>query len=186
MLAFALLALSAGPPAEADDSHDLLILHPSRVFRVRLHLRVDGQPFLAPWARQVGRLFRHLDADGDGLISPREAALAPGREQWLQMSAGDPTIDPEPAPPLAALARGKKSATLADVAAFYAGGAAGPLRAGGVVAQPPHTSRRPASRNAERSTDSGSCAFKAQSSFRRLDTLHREPLRDEKDFSGSS
>jgi Ca2+-binding EF-hand superfamily protein len=130
MIALTVLALafSAGPPAPPDDSHELIILHRTRPYRVRLHLRINGRPFSEPWARQVAQLFRHLDTNKDGKLSPKELYLAPSREQWLQMSSGDSTIDPDPAPPFAELARGKAYVSFGDLTAYYAGSAAGPLR----------------------------------------------------------
>src|SRR5262249_33480245 len=85
MIALTVLALafSAGPLPPPDDSHELIILHATRPYRVRLHLRIHGRPFSEPWARQVGQLFRHLDTNKDGKLSAKELALAPSREQWL-------------------------------------------------------------------------------------------------------
>src|SRR5262249_61452619 len=101
-LLLALLAAApgraAGPPPGPDDAHDLLVLHPKRPYRVRFHLRVGGQSFQVPWARQVGTLFRYLDVDGDGLLSAKELAVAPGREQWRQLSAGVGRARPRGAP----------------------------------------------------------------------------------------
>src|SRR5262249_22072587 len=122
---------AAGPPPGPDDAHDLLVLHPKRPYRVRFHLRVGGQSFQVPWARQVGTLFRHLDVAGDGLLSAKERAVAPGREQWRQRSAGLARLDPEAAPDLRAVAGGKKAATLDDLRAYYAPSAGGPLRVTG-------------------------------------------------------
>ncbi|MBY0229428.1 MAG: hypothetical protein K2W96_09130, partial [Gemmataceae bacterium] len=124
-----LLVIGAAPPPALDDSHDLVVLHPSRPYLLRLKVRVDGEPFPAPWIRQVGALFRHLDRDGDGKLSPLEAALAPSREQWRQIIAGERVIDPDPAPPFAGLARGKRFATADDLASWYGSDEAGPLRA---------------------------------------------------------
>src|SRR4051794_37211633 len=113
MHALLLLAFAAAPPAEQDDAHDLVVLHPKRPVRLRLHLRSGGRPFLAGWSQQVARLFRHLDADGDGRLSAAELGRAPGREQWLHITSGERVIDPEAAPSLAEVAGGKAYATVA-------------------------------------------------------------------------
>src|SRR5262245_12390122 len=101
MYALLFLAFAAAAPAEPDDRHDLILLHPKRPYRLRLHLRDDGGSFLVGWNRQIARLFRHLDRDGDGRLSAAELALAPAREQWLSLTSGEGGIDPEPAPTMA-------------------------------------------------------------------------------------
>jgi Ca2+-binding EF-hand superfamily protein len=125
------LAPAAAPPAKpqgAADAHDLVVLHPSRPYRIRLHLRVSGQPFLAGWNQQVARLFGHLDGDGNGVLTKAEAARAPSREQWQQLSGGAEQLEPDAAPPFADLARGKASATMADLQAYYGASTAGPVQ----------------------------------------------------------
>jgi Ca2+-binding EF-hand superfamily protein len=120
---------AAAPPVGARDAHDVVLLHPTRPYRVRFHLRVAGRPFRAGWNQQVGRLFTFLDRDGDGRLSPAEAGRAPDAEQWRQLSVGKEAIDPEKAPEFAALSRGKKFITLDDLQAYYATSTAGPLQA---------------------------------------------------------
>ncbi len=139
-----LAAYPAAPPARpdpaAEDAHDLVVLHPSRPYRIRLHLRVGDRPFHARWNGQVADLFRYLDADGNGVLSKAEAALAPSREQWQQLTSGSTPLDPDAAPNFSELARGKPTATQADLQAYYATSQAGPLqmRWG---AQPPGSDR---------------------------------------------
>jgi Ca2+-binding EF-hand superfamily protein len=121
-------AWSAGPPAAApEDAHDLVILHPSRPYRIRFHLRVAGKPFAAGWDRQIAHLFRWLDGNGDGTLSKAEAARAPSREQWQQLSGGA-SIEPDAAPPFSTLTRGNR-VTHGDLRAYYARSTAGPLQA---------------------------------------------------------
>ncbi|MGL4554891.1 MAG: hypothetical protein ACRC33_27300, partial [Gemmataceae bacterium] len=123
-----LLAFAAAPPAEPADIHDLVLMHPARPLRLRLHLRDDGRSFLAGWNQQVGRLFRHLDADGDGRLGPAELRAAPGREQWLHVTSGERVIDPEAAPPMAEVAGRRGHALPADLEAYYARSTSGPLQ----------------------------------------------------------
>src|SRR5262249_36552215 len=111
----ALLALLPSAPANAvgpppvDDAHDLVVLHPQRPYRLRFHLRIHGQSFQAPWQRQVATLFRYLDTDGDGRLSAKELAAAPGREQWRQLAAGVGRVDPGPGPSLQEVAGNRKA-----------------------------------------------------------------------------
>jgi Ca2+-binding EF-hand superfamily protein len=134
-LLLALLAATpgraAGPPPVPDDGHDLVVLHPKRPYRLRFHLRLGHQSFQVPWGRQVGTLFHHLDLDGDGVLSAKELALAPGREQWRQLSVGLGRVDPEAAPTLRAVAGSKKAATADDLRAYYGPSGGGPLRVTG-------------------------------------------------------
>jgi Ca2+-binding EF-hand superfamily protein len=127
-----LAAFPAGPPARpdpaAEDSHDLVVLHPSRPYRIRLHLRLGDRPFHAEWNQQVAHLFRYLDADGNGVLSKAEAALAPSREQWQQLTSGTARLDPDAAPEFTELARGKAAATRADLQAYYGSSQAGPIQ----------------------------------------------------------
>jgi Ca2+-binding EF-hand superfamily protein len=127
-----LAAYPAGPPGRpepgAEDAHDLVVLHPSRPYRIRLHLRVGGAPYYIDWNRQVAHLFRFLDADGNGVLSKAEVALAPSREQWQQLTSGVTRLDPDAAPDFTELARGKSTATKADLQDYYASSHAGPLQ----------------------------------------------------------
>ncbi|MFO0842723.1 MAG: hypothetical protein U0797_10060 [Gemmataceae bacterium] len=98
---------AAAPPMGLDDAHDLVLLRPERPYRVRFHLSVEGRPFRAGWDRQVGRLFAYLDRDGDGRLSPAEAARAPDADQWRQLSGGKVVITPEKAPEFVTLSGGR-------------------------------------------------------------------------------
>lgn len=75
---------SAGPPGTeeaADDVQELVFLADGRPVLIRLHVRVDGQPFSQArrkaWTDYVTHLFRHLDRDGDGFLNEAEAARLP-------------------------------------------------------------------------------------------------------------
>jgi Ca2+-binding EF-hand superfamily protein len=121
-------APAAAPPIGADDAHDLVLLHPSRPYRIRFHLRHEGRSFLRGWYGQLGKLFTYLDRNGNGRLSAAEAAHAPSLVQWHQMSAGKETIMPDEAPPFAELSGGKGHATLFDLRRYYAGSDAGPVQ----------------------------------------------------------
>lgn len=144
-LASAVTLLAAGtlprqPAPVAGDAQDLVILHPTRPWRVRLHLQVAGRSFRESWDQAAGHLFRHLDSDGDGKLSKAEAARAPNAEQWQQMLLGTAAVEPGPAPEMAALAGGSKddAITPAALSAFYRRSEAGPVQAEwGPAADPP-------------------------------------------------
>ena len=133
-----LSCLAAGLPAVApppprarpllDDAHDLIVLHPSRPYRVRLHLQVGRRSFRADWAGQMARLFDYLDSDGDGVLSKAEAGCAPSHEQWLQMTGAVWHLDPGPAPDFAVLSGGKKTVQPEQLSAYYANSSVGPLQ----------------------------------------------------------
>jgi Ca2+-binding EF-hand superfamily protein len=69
-------------PAMADrDVLDLVFFADKRPVLMRLHLRIDGVPYRAAfesaWNDFLAHLFRYLDRNGDGFLSPQEAARAP-------------------------------------------------------------------------------------------------------------
>ncbi len=73
----------AAQPAEVAgrDVQDLVFFATERPVLIRLHLRVNGRPFRdafdAAWNDYLKALFGALDRDGDGFLSPAEAARAP-------------------------------------------------------------------------------------------------------------
>src|SRR5262249_34134444 len=75
----------------------------------------------------VRHLFDYLDVDGDGKLSRTELGRAPSADQWRQLTRAARDLEPDAAPPFAALARGKDHVSFADLSAFYRGSTAGPL-----------------------------------------------------------
>ncbi|HUY91463.1 MAG TPA: hypothetical protein VMV10_22175 [Pirellulales bacterium] len=60
-----------------DDSQDLLFLGPMRPVLIRLHVKVNRQPFRQLWRRNIEKLFDEADANRDGAIDlaePKPAA----------------------------------------------------------------------------------------------------------------
>ena len=71
--------LGSGQAISADeDARDVLLLTNDRPILLRLHVRIDGQPYATSWQRYLDRLFVDLDRDGDGILSKAEAMRAPG------------------------------------------------------------------------------------------------------------
>jgi Ca2+-binding EF-hand superfamily protein len=81
---------------EGDEEH-VVVVRPNRPYHFCLHLQAEGRPFRADWNDVVAQLFRFLDADGDGILSPKETQLAPSVEQFAQMQRGDP-LEPDGPP----------------------------------------------------------------------------------------
>lgn len=91
------------------DAQDLVLFLDARPYLIRLHLQVNGRSFRGNWDESIAHLFRYLDADGDGALSKKEAALAPSKLQWVQLMTGV-TIEPDAAPEFADLAGSTKEA----------------------------------------------------------------------------
>jgi Ca2+-binding EF-hand superfamily protein len=59
------------------DVQDFVFLGDQRPVLVRLHVRIDGKPLQAVWHEYVKSLFKYLDSNGDGVLSPEEAERVP-------------------------------------------------------------------------------------------------------------
>jgi len=62
------------------DVQDVLFLGADRPIRVRLHVRLNGQPFRQAWSDYLRQLFDYLDIDGDGVLNKEEASRVPGNQ----------------------------------------------------------------------------------------------------------
>jgi Ca2+-binding EF-hand superfamily protein len=59
------------------DVQDFVYLGDQRPVLVRLHVWIDGKPLQTAWDEYMQSLFKYLDTDGDGVLSPEEAERVP-------------------------------------------------------------------------------------------------------------
>jgi Ca2+-binding EF-hand superfamily protein len=125
---------AAPPPGAAAlapgaDAQDLVFFGQTRPVHVRLHIALDGRPFRAVWGAFLDRLFRHLDVNGDRVLSKEEAERAPAVQALFNAGYGGGA-----APTLAALDANKDGkVSRQELADYYerGGGAAFQLSTGG-------------------------------------------------------
>src|SRR5437660_1182535 len=85
----------------ASDEQDLVFLHDSRPYLLRLHLQSNGQPAQTIWNRYLDALFEFLDDDRDGFLNKQELSHAPSVDQFVDQLLGAKNINPAPAPEFA-------------------------------------------------------------------------------------
>jgi Ca2+-binding EF-hand superfamily protein len=119
-----------GPGRAGSDIQDLVFFHRSRPYLLRLHLRVGDRPFFRGWEDTTHHLFRHLDVNGDGVLSKEELSHAPSAEQWAQMLTGVAGVEPGPAPEFGEVdgPGGDGRITVAKLRNYYSRAGAGPLQ----------------------------------------------------------
>ena len=126
-LAGGLAAAGPSAPSKAsppEDVEDVIYLGESRPLLVRLHLEVDGRPLRAVWEGFVDQVFRHLDSDGDGVLTRAEAERIPPPAVLL----GNGLLANLPTPWLTSLAAdGESKLTRAALAAYYRRSGVGPF-----------------------------------------------------------
>ena len=59
------------------DDQDVVYFGDARPVLLRLHVAVDGQPLSAAWDDYVAKVFKHLDVNGDGVLSGRRCTRMP-------------------------------------------------------------------------------------------------------------
>jgi Ca2+-binding EF-hand superfamily protein len=111
----------AHPPPDGRDAFDVVFLDESRPVLMRLHVHLNGKPLQAAWDAFVDRLFRHLDANRDGVLSRAEARKVPAPSLLLYGSGGESV-------PFAALdANRDGKVTRQELAHYYRTHGAAPL-----------------------------------------------------------
>jgi len=93
------MLLVAGAGRAAADGAEVLFPAGDAPARLRLEVTAGGDPTDRPWAAFLDRLFTYFDRDGDGHLSPAEAArvfplpLSGGREVAMDFAALDTNSD---------------------------------------------------------------------------------------------
>jgi Ca2+-binding EF-hand superfamily protein len=64
--------------SDADDVQAVIFFGETRPVLIHIHARVDGKPLPAVWDKFVFGLFKSLDTDKDGVLSPSELEKLPG------------------------------------------------------------------------------------------------------------
>src|SRR5262249_2465536 len=70
------------------DVQDLVLFSDARPILVRLHIRIDDQPFPAIWNAFMQHLFDYLDINGDGNLDKDELERVPSAELLLGRGFG--------------------------------------------------------------------------------------------------
>src|SRR5262249_5728197 len=126
-LAALLLACCRAPadgprPAKAGAAggYDFVFFGESRPVLVRAHVELDGKPLQAVWDDFMGRVFKHLDVNVDGVLSKEEAERAPLPQ--ILLAGSGPFFGPQtaPGPTMAALdANRDGKVTRQELADYY-------------------------------------------------------------------
>jgi Ca2+-binding EF-hand superfamily protein len=74
--------------AAAPDYQDFVFFGDARPVLIRVHAEIDGRPLEAAWNDFMDRLFAHLDADGDGVLSKDELERAPTPQALFNSNGG--------------------------------------------------------------------------------------------------
>jgi Ca2+-binding EF-hand superfamily protein len=139
-LVTALLSVRAdGPPAgkpkaPAGEAYDFVFFGQTRPVLLRMHVTLDGHRLEAVWADFIDALFKHLDTDGDGVLSEAELKAMPPPSSFFGGGGGLPRAV-QFARIAAARMGGKgaqaaRSMTRKDLAEHFRSQGAGPLKFG--------------------------------------------------------
>ena len=112
-----------------DDVQDFVLLTDARPVLVRLHVRIDGEPFRTVWDDFIRHLFEWLDVNGDGVLDQDELARVPSVDLLLARGGlgFDLPVEKVTARGLVEKNKGRKE-TVADLAAYYRQNGLAPLQ----------------------------------------------------------
>jgi Ca2+-binding EF-hand superfamily protein len=114
---------------------DIVYFAETRPILIRLHVEIDGRAFDDAYDDYIAALFKFLDRDGDGVLSPTEAARIPSPDAIRQALGGNmnrapivqnPNDAAEGKPQVETNEEGK--VTIDALARFYRKNGAGPIR----------------------------------------------------------
>ncbi len=114
---------SPGQPPPA--AQDLVYFAESRPILLRLQVTVDGRPLPAAWDDFLGRVFKHLDANGDGVLDKSEAQRVPSGALLFGGAGG---LDGSGDPSLRELAGSKGTITRDSLAGYFRRQSFGPFQ----------------------------------------------------------
>ena len=77
------------PKAESE-YQDIVYFAASRPILIRLHVTVDGRPLSAVWDDYVTKVFKYLDANGDGVLDRDEVQRVPSADTLFGANYGAP------------------------------------------------------------------------------------------------
>jgi Ca2+-binding EF-hand superfamily protein len=76
-------------PAPPGDYYDLVYFAESRPVLLRVHVTADGRPLSALWDDCITRVFKYLDANGDGFLDRDEVQRVPPPGALFGVGAGE-------------------------------------------------------------------------------------------------
>ncbi|MBI1916044.1 MAG: EF-hand domain-containing protein [Planctomycetes bacterium] len=91
---FSTTAPAAEKQKAASDVQDLVFLADGRPLLIRLHIRVDGKPYLAAWEEFVNYVFDQYDTNKDGVLDKDEAARVPPIQSLIGNIGGNIYFNP--------------------------------------------------------------------------------------------
>jgi Ca2+-binding EF-hand superfamily protein len=72
-------------PADENGFGDLLYFADSRLVILRIHIFIDGEPFVNAWNESIGTFYRSVDRDGDGVLAGDEPKRLPSPVEYLHL-----------------------------------------------------------------------------------------------------
>jgi Ca2+-binding EF-hand superfamily protein len=113
----------------APDVQDFVLFGDTRPVLVRLHIRIDDQPFPAVWDGFMQHLFDYLDINGDGNLDKDELERVPSAELLLGRGRGGFILDEERLRPRVPLAKNKEGKVrVVELADYYRKNSLAPLQ----------------------------------------------------------